>query len=923
MAKELPPEVEAYINKRAGIEPEPADKPAANPTIPQDVSAYIEKRVEAAEKQTTGMGRALAQGVTFGFSDELEAALSAEKYSRAIKRIRAEQAEFAKKNPKTAFALEAVGSIPTSLVGGAALAKAGVKAIPVQGAIEGTVYGAGSGDTFEERVQMAAVGSLFGYGIGKVVDIATKPVTAGGLKTEKDLLADELLDPTGAGDARAIELAKAKQIFEEVDNPEFRRKPLSEAENVGELWDGLKTSVQRFYNQQMRGVSDNLWANVSPQIGALVQRANQQALLVMNKEFSELSKELIPVVKAINESDRAKGALLDYSAGNLTDPNLRRQLNTERARAKRSDFKSGQKTSDEIEQAIRNSEMEELQKILSTEISEDQFAVLRRYLEYSRRKNQRLNAQVFNAKFRNDINYLHTRLTKEEAKKLKEQRNLTDEQLEGLYNDPAFRERTRGSYMRGEDNAPNPANYENPIISDIQRLHRLEELAQLQSAFGVDVKRSGKKFLSPEDFMNELEFKFFEKGISPEGSRYARKQISDMIMGQEKTPHPLVQALNSIAYAVTLAGPMSAILNLSDIPLVGAKYGGKAVKEGLKEANPLMATPFKPPSQLDLKKMGLDNQVFGEFVSQLNELQGNQKGWMSKIASGSRKGADFLMKKSGFAAMDVVGKKGVMRGVLKSAADDADAGKLADNWGFYFNDAELKIISSQLKAHGTDYSKYTGKGKDLLEELMFAGLGQQQLISSAGRPAGWARNPNLRPLWALRGFVIKQQSLALREVVGNIKAGKPEKAAEFMGRYAMYGAGGYAVINESRQAVFGDGNFSANGMLRGYGDAWASLLTMNTLGLNDYQYGKIKEQGIFLTALQGSTPIAIDRPLDILSTTADVIDRKRPAQALLTEISPLISQSAGAVENISGLFGLESTEEVAREVRRKRNTNPN
>ena len=53
-----------------------------------------------------------------------------------------------------------------------------------------------------------------------------------------------------------------------------------------------------------------------------------------------------------------------------------------------------------------------------------------------------------------------------------------------------------------------------------------------------------------------------------------------------------------------------------------------------------------------------------------------------------------------------------------------------------------------------------GARKELTEELMFAGLGQQQLISAAGRPA--ATSSNLRPLWALRGFVIKQQALALQ-----------------------------------------------------------------------------------------------------------------------------------------------------------------
>ena len=283
--------------------------------------------------------------------------------------------------------------------------------------------------------------------------------------------------------------------------------------------------------------------------------------------------------------------------------------------------------------------------------------------------------------------------------------------------------------------------------------------------------------------------------------------------------------------------------------------------------------------------------------------------WLERKAQS----ADFLMKKSGFAALDVVGKKGVMRGILTSAADDAQAGKLADNWGFYFNDAELDIIAKQLKAHGSDYSKYTGKGKDLIEELMFAGLGQQQLISAAGRPAGWARNPNLRPLWALRGFVIKQQALALREVVGNLKAGKPDKAAEFLGRYAMYGAGGYAVINEGRQFIFGDGNVSAGGLARGYGDAWASLLTANTLGLNDYQYGQIKQNGLLYTFAEGMMPLAPSRAADIVGTAIDVIDQKRPPQAFVTEVSPLIKQSLRLGRNVGRATGLTEVEEVAEE----------
>ena len=87
-----------------------------------------------------------------------------------------------------------------------------------------------------------------------------------------------------------------------------------------------------------------------------------------------------------------------------------------------------------------------------------------------------------------------------------------------------------------------------------------------------------------------------------------------------------------------------------------------------------------------------------------------------------RQGADYAMKGSGFASLDVVGKQGVIRGVLRSAVDDANAGNLADNWGFYFNKKELELISEQLTKHGTDWRKYEGQGKSLLKSLCLRGL---------------------------------------------------------------------------------------------------------------------------------------------------------------------------------------------------------
>ena len=924
---------------RIVVAPEPkktSAKPKVNYknliVIPDSAKESLQLLDQMEQERTKGLAIEVGEGITLGLLGELaaiaEAATSDASYQEAKDNYELARKKFKRENPSLAtyaVPLELAATIPTGIGLAKGLGKLGVKSAAGQLGIEGAGYGFATGETFEQRILGATAGGLTGLTLGRVIDVATSPSKSGGLKTEKDIEADKALDPNNLAEANSIQQADAQRFFDEVDNPAYRRKPLSEAETVGELWGGLKTSFQNFYNQNLRGVSDTIWAEVSPQVGALVQRFDTKALLTINKEFADLSEQLIPVAKTINESERAKGALLDYAAGKMIDPDQMRLLREERKRLRASGLK-GSKKAKKMEDNIRSSATERLMSELSQDLTAEQKTILKRYLAYSYAKNQKLNKKTFGADFSDDLTYLHTRLTKEQIKKLKEEQKLTDEQIEGLFDDPAFKQRTRGSYLRGDKDAPNPANYDNPLISDIQRIQRLEQLSQMQDAFKLNiaaaVQRNGGRPLTPNQLMDELEFKLFERGISPEGSKFTRKQISDMIMGQEKAPHPLIQALNSIAYATTLAGPMSAILNLADIPLLGAKYGGKAVREGIKEADPRMLTPFKKPSDLDLKQMGLNNQVFGEFVSQLNELQSGGANWMMKTAKAARQSADFLMRKSGFAAMDVVGKKGVMRGVLTSAADDAKAGKLADNWGFYFNDAELDIIAKQLKAHGSEYSKYTGKGKELIEELMFAGLGQQQLISAAGRPAGWARNPNLRPLWALRGFVIKQQALALREVVGNIKAGKPDKAAEFMGRYALYGAGGYAVINEGRQFIFGDGNVSAGGLARGYGDAWASLLTANTLGLNDYQYGQIKENGILYTLAEGSLPIIIDRPIDIGQTVVGALEGERPPQAILTEL-PIVKQTARLGERAAGELGATDIEGMMSELLRQRNPNPN
>jgi len=887
-----------------------------------DGQQVLQKSVDRRNQKLRGLAIEFGEGVTFGLLGELKAGLEAAttdvSYRDAKLRYEVARDMFIEKNPDlagTATALEFFGALPTGVGLGVQLGKRGVT-LAKAGAFEGAVYGAASGDTFEERTVNATVGGLAGLTLGKVIDMAVTRKSSGGLKTQEDEVAEELSDIDEQAMLRSIQEAEDRVVYTEVDNPNYARKPLSEAQTVGELWEGLKTSLGRFYNDKMTGTSDRLGREVSLDVMGRYQSADEAATMAFGRELDDLSFRLVPVLKIINESDRMLGILLDFSANKLGknfDDNLAR-----------------------------------LEKEFAQDLNSEHMAALKQYIAYSRGKNKELNLTLFGADFGDDA-FLHT-INRGFRDRLKEQGKYTDDEIEELLDDTAFELRSRGSYLDENDpKRPNPSDYENPIASDMRRLMQLERLRQVQRKFNVrigdyksgprrqqalerssvavqrtgematdpillttNLKRAAETPLTPDEFMEAFKNTLIKKGISEEGAEFTKAEIKNAILGAAKQPHPLIQAANSLAYALTLAGPLSAVLNLADIPLVGAKYGGRAALEALQVTNPFNKIPNP-----DLKRMGLNNQTFGEWVNIINDQVGDSSNWMVQTADKMRRSADFLMKGSLFAAMDRVGKKGVMRGVLKSAIDDVEAGRLADNWSFYFNQAELNIISSQLKKHGMSWNKYNKVGNALIEELVTAGLGQQQLISSAGRPSAWARHPNLRPLWALRGFVVKQQALALREVVGNLKAGKPEEAAKFLGRYAMYGAGGYAVINEGRQFIFGDGEVSAGGLARGYGDAWASLLTANTLGLNDYQFGKIKENGLMMTFAQGVPSIAVTRPFDIAETAIGVIDGEYPAARLASEV-PLVRDVGRFSRNIGERFDIDPLEDFGGMMTQKR-----
>ena len=955
---------------------ERADTPASMEPE-SETARVIRETIEAAgggedwDNQTEfalkNAARTAVGGLTLGHADEAEGIVRSvfndTSYRDEVEAVRREMQEFNAVNPNASLGLDLV----PALVTGAGLIKAGQKAgqsATRVAAGEGGVAGVGYAESPEEAMMMAPAYALAGGTLGKGIDWLSsaskriKTASKEGARTQADdqlddgiltqniqLAAkenDSVMYRTNNGDLKRVSVVSAKdgnvvikdganqyavplskiekievktdkqiadyERLQEFDNARGQYKPRRQvidyeetvkqgktaddpimrdatwrdATNAGELWDGMKDGVKKWYDQKLTGADDMLSRRVSKAVGARFARASQNAVRWSTNAFVKIGEPLRNVAQLADDDRYFKAMVMD-----LTNS---RKLGIEG---------KNPPSQKEVEDYIRN------------KLGEDDVKAFRDYMEWNRQKKadhvDKLNGrQAFK-----EHAHIHTQLNKQGKEKLfkkgkakaDEDDALTELKREeefALRDDDALEYRSRGS-MRDllndtREEVLNVDDYMNPFFSDFRRTSNLEALYQLAKVFGLD---TADESFQPSQVFDRIEKSLIDRGIEPKAAKLAADTMKDDFVGNSKTPNNWLQALNSVGYMGSLAGPKSAILNLHDILVAGSVYGHKSMRSMFDDMG------------YSVTEKGIRQNV-GEFR---NDLIANLR--TGEYESGAlarditRKGTDALMKGSGFAALDRVGKKGVTKMVIQDAVDNVD--NLADRWGFYFSKRELDLIEKQIRKHGTDVGSMTGKGAELFEELFFAGLGQQQLISSSGRPAAWSRNPNARFMWALRGFAIKQQALLLREITDKIAEGKTKEAAKFMGRYAAFAAGGFGLVNESRQWLMGDGEFTFHGMLMGAGDQIVSTMSINTIGLNDYQWGRMMRNGVTLTFLESVIPIGIDIPKDMVLDTVDALDGKikgeegfTAGQRIAYPVAqlPMIKQPARLLSNLEDNVGL-------------------
>lgn len=189
-----------------------------------DVAASVGRAVAGAAPKTAALakieevmspgafGEAVAQGASFGFSDEISSALaslSGRDYDTELRASRDRMSDYRERNPAASFAGELLGGIAVPGIGFNAAMRATtlpgkIAGLVGAGALAGGLTGAGVGEGGEDRLEKAGWGALTG-GVAAPVLVGAANALGRGYNA--------LLDVTGLGStARAETLANRKVL---------------------------------------------------------------------------------------------------------------------------------------------------------------------------------------------------------------------------------------------------------------------------------------------------------------------------------------------------------------------------------------------------------------------------------------------------------------------------------------------------------------------------------------------------------------------------------------------------------------------------------------------------------------------------------------------------------------------------------------
>lgn len=323
---------------------------------------------------------------------------------------------------------------------------------------------------------------------------------------------------------------------------------------------------------------------------------------------------------------------------------------------------------------------------------------------------------------------------------------------------------------------------------------------------------------------------FEAAGKSPQDANSAIEVMQSVLVNSRTAPNDFVRILRNAGYSTTIMNPYGAAMNLHDTFISMSADG---IVNGL---SAMVGNAMrKGGRELSTDSMGIHKQVMGEYVRGLQAL--DDTGWRNWTIATEK-----LMEKSaaysGFASLDRMGKNQIARTALESVRSTIGKGskgiaRFKEQWGNTFSPAELDQIIRDVG---------DGKASPLVKELAMFRLSEIQPINALSIPKAALDHPNLRVAYMLKNFAVRQLDFLRKEGLKKLINGKSARermqGASFLVRYSLIGGLGYNVVQEGRQPLAGREIGSAmedRGPIGRVAVQPANVLTFGGYGVTDAQ----------------------------------------------------------------------------------------
>ena len=809
-------------------------------------------------------GEIALKGMTFGLSDRMTELMSGDAdLQRYLTESDREQYETM--NPGKSMAYEIAGSLPTSLGLGGALAKVGVKSAAAVGGIEGTAYGLGT-----EGVEGGVIGGVAGLAGGKAIDVLMGKMKSAATRGEK-------YTPTAAEKKMAIDgnadNITDEELYEEIVQANKRkmiennRRLYDDAEEVDAKIaqhkdyvgpptfkvtedltpivanDGFSIADAWKYAEEVFGVTDRNITDILRKNGGMkiaddvtsAYKPTVMEVLELDKMFTKAGspapppgqigqwyeKTFLPVVDVVRKYyDPKVAAQLDRSYDTTTRRNA--FFTDTLMKPMENVFEYVNKNVEAKKLLLDLHEtgedgFREFRLALAKDLGKKDLKAFDKWWKYTSERNEVARKNLFiddGAGW--DLLYMHTQKRSQQAKG---EGNPFETDMWRPKYDKVDSLRTRTRKLTSEMEEADILDYENPLLSHSKYITDQENMIQMTENFGLRPSISSQG--TENDLYQAIAKRLRNDGWSKKEANEAAGLMLTTYQGSKKAPPPAVRAFMNLSYAGTLAQFRSAVLNTHDIAVSMVNNG---VRPTMKAVLGSMDNEFGKR----VRDM-LGDQNFGEFVRDYERFA-NGETWLDKVGLQTRKFSDGAMLVSGFRAMDELGKGVVLRASVENYRALAKAGKfLEETQDFLLDPGQAMKVNRYLKS-GVPVKEMPQDVIEIVEDLAFAKLGEQQLINAAGRPLGYLSNPLLRPAYAMTGFAIKQQAMLRRNVIDKLKSGHPKEAAAYAAKYVAYAGMGYGFINETRNAIFKGDDFEPADILLGTLDQVAAAISLNRLG---------------------------------------------------------------------------------------------